>query len=106
MKVEIISCEYDSTAKMEASMTLDNSTKLTDLLRQNEMPTYEQIQAWVKNKHGFVPKTCWIAHCKELNNLPLGRAPNRQGSSRVEPCPPGKRLAIEEAFRQFGMIPK
>ena len=84
-------------------MALDNSTKLTDLLRRNEMATYKQIQAWVKNNYGFVPKTCWIAHCKELNDLPLGRAPNRQGLGRVVPCPSAKRAAIEAAFRHFGM---
>jgi len=85
-------------------MTLDNSTKLTDLLRRNATATYKQIQAWVKSEHRFVPKTCWIAHCKELNGLPLGRAPNRQGLRRVEPCPPAKRHAIEDALRHFGML--
>ena len=30
------------------------------------MTIYAQIQAWVKANHGFVPKSCWIAHMKEL----------------------------------------
>ena len=29
-------------------------------------PKYRQIQDWVKAEYGFTPKTCWIAHCKEL----------------------------------------
>jgi len=62
--------------------------------------TYKEIQQWVKQHFGFVPQTCWIAHCKELIGLPLREAPNRQGAS-VEPCPPEKREAIERAFRHF-----
>ena len=67
------------------------------------MATYQQIQDWVKVKHGVVPKTCWIAHCKELAGLPVRAAPNRQGE-RSEPCPAAKREPIMAAFRHFGMV--
>ena len=56
-------------------------------------PTYIEIQAWVKLKHGWEPKTCWIAHCKELLGL---IPPNKE---RKNPCPPKKREAIFEAIR-------
>jgi hypothetical protein len=69
------------------------------------MATYQEIREWVKNHHGFKPKTCWIAHCKELHGLPLGTAPNRQGEERVEPCPSDKIAAIAQALRHFGMLP-
>ena len=68
------------------------------------MPTYQQIQAWVKKQHGFVPKTCWIAHCKELQGLERRAAPNRRGAVRIHPCPLDKRPAIVAAFRHFGML--
>ena len=68
------------------------------------MATYEQIQDYVRERHGFVPKTCWIAHVKELSGLRVGRAPNRRGAAREVPCPPSKQAAIREAFRHFGMI--
>ena len=69
------------------------------------MATYRQIQDWVKAKHGFVPKTCWIAHCKELAGLPVREAPNRSGEEREEPCPrEAKCDAIMAAFRHFGMV--
>ena len=74
------------------------------LLRVLFMATYREVRDWVKVKHGFVPETCWIAHCKELAGLPLGAAPNRRGEQRVKPCPPAKRDAIMAAFRHFGMI--
>ena len=66
--------------------------------------TYQEIAKWVKQEFGFAPKTCWIAHCKELYSLPLGTAPNRHGEQREEPCPREKRLAIEKAFQHFGML--
>ena len=68
------------------------------------MASYQQIQEWVKANYGWQPKTCWIAHCKEIHGLPLREAPNRQGVGRIVPCPPNKLPAIEAAFRKFGMI--
>ena len=68
------------------------------------MATYAQIQAWVKKEYGWKPKTCWIAHCKELKGLNPERAPNRLGSAREVPCPENKREPIFAAFRYFGMI--
>ena len=67
------------------------------------MATYKEIQNRVRLTHGWVPQTCWIAHCKELEGLPLGRAHNRDGE-RQKPCPVDKRPPILEAFRHFGMI--
>lgn len=66
------------------------------------MATYKQIQDWVQREHGFRPKTCWIAHCKELKGLSLRPAWNR-GSGRQVPCPQEKLPAIFAAFRHFGM---
>lgn len=68
------------------------------------MATYKQIQNWVKQKYGFVPKTCWIADVKEICGLPLRKASNRQGNVRLQPCPTNKVENIKNAFRQFKMI--
>ena len=65
------------------------------------MATYKQIQQWVREQYGWTPKTCWIAHCKELAGLPVKRAPNRQEDSRAVPCPADKQPAIFAAFRHF-----
>ena len=53
------------------------------------MATYKEIRALVRRKHGWVAQTCWIAHCKELKGLPLGRAHNRS-DARQNPCPAGQ----------------
>lgn len=68
------------------------------------MATYKQIQAWVKQQYGFVPKTCWIADVKHQAGLPMRVAYNRQGAERINPCPSGKVEPIRAALHHFGMI--
>lgn len=69
------------------------------------MATYREIQTFVKTKHGFVPKTCWIAHAKEVCGIPVKIAPNRSDSNeRVNPCPDDKLPALREVFKYFGII--
>jgi hypothetical protein len=69
------------------------------------MATYVEIQKFVQRHHGFIPKTGWIAHVKEVHSVPTVRGANRARRDRdLEPCPPEKREAIEEALRHFGMI--
>lgn len=68
------------------------------------MASYNEITAWVSARYGWAPKTCWIAHCKELKGLPVNRAPSRYGENLQEPCPPKKREAIFSAFRHFRML--
>ena len=59
----------------------------------------------VQRHHGFIPKTGWIAHVKEVHGIPTRRGANRACRDRdVEPCPPEKREAIEEALRHFGVL--
>jgi hypothetical protein len=68
------------------------------------MATYIEIQNWVKQKYNFIPKSCWIAHVKELSGLPVHKAPNRKGVERMIPCPLAKVEPIRTAFRHFGMM--
>lgn len=69
------------------------------------MATYKEIQSYVKATNGFVPKTCWIAHMKEVSGIPVRTAYNRLTlNKRKHPCPPSKQKAIYEAFRHFHMI--
>jgi hypothetical protein len=68
------------------------------------MATYDQIQQWVEEKYGFTPKTCWIADMKEECGLPVRLAHNRQGKTRLHPCPKEKKKAIKAAFLHFDMM--
>ena len=65
--------------------------------------TYAEIKECVKRQFGFVPKSSWIAHVKELNGLRVGR--NRPHARvRQVPCPPDKREPIEQSMRRLGVI--
>jgi hypothetical protein len=69
------------------------------------MASYQQIQGRVRDRYGFVPKTCWIAHVMSDYGLTTRRAPNRIDSdARKYPCPPDKCAAIEAALAHFGML--
>jgi hypothetical protein len=69
------------------------------------MATSAEIQKFVQRHHGFIPKTGWIAHVKEVHGVPTVRGAKRARRDRhLEPCPPDKREAIEEALRHFGVI--
>ena len=67
------------------------------------MATYAQIQKRVRADYGRTVKTCWIAHVKELNGLPVKTSPNRM-SPRKHPCPDRVRSMIEDAMQHFGMF--
>ena len=69
------------------------------------MATYEMIRNNVLNRYGRHVNSCWIAHVKELNGLPLRQAWNRPlGSERKHPCPDWARPLIEDSIRRFGML--
>lgn len=68
------------------------------------MATYEQIQKWVKENYGFYPKTCWIAHVKEISGLPVQPSSRHRGKERANPCPPNNVEPIQIALQHFGML--
>lgn len=67
------------------------------------MATYSEIQNYVENMFGYEPKTCWIAHAKEIFDILIKRAHNRFGE-RLHPCPTCKLGHIGAAFDYFRMI--
>ena len=69
-----------------------------------ESATYQDTQKWVQQEFGLKPKTCWIAHCKEIYRLQLIAAPNRQGEEPTYLGSSEKRPAIKKAFQHFGSL--
>jgi hypothetical protein len=70
------------------------------------MPTYREIQDYVKTKYHRSVETCHIAHVKELRGVSMRPAPNRvSNSDRVKPCPADLRPLIEDALRVLGEAP-
>jgi hypothetical protein len=69
------------------------------------MATDTEIKKFVQQHHGFIQKTGWIAHVKEVHGVPTVRGAKRaRRDGSIEPCPPEKRESIEEALRHFGVI--
>ena len=69
------------------------------------MATDAEIRKFVQHRHGFIPKSEWIAHVKEVHGIPTLRGASRARRDRdLQPCPAEKREAIEEALRHFGVI--
>jgi len=69
-----------------------------------ERTVHDAEEPYVRARHGFTPKTGWIAHVKELNGLPLRPTHNRGRSARVIPCPPERQAAVEETLRHFAIL--
>ena len=67
------------------------------------MSSYQEIKNYVLQKYGYRVKSGWIAHAKEVYNVPVKKAPNRKGE-RLWPCPKKKLEVIKEAFEHFDMI--
>ena len=57
------------------------------------MATYAKIQVWVKKEYGWQPKTCWIAHCKELKGLKTEKS--SQPKRRKKTSMPGKQTRVD-----------
>lgn len=72
--------------------------------RNYRAASYAQAVRWVQEHHGFTPKTCWIAHCKELVGLPVRSAWNRRGTRRLFPCPLKFQPAIMKAVQSSGTL--
>lgn len=69
------------------------------------MAMYKDIQEYVKANCGYIPKTCWIAHTKEICGLAPRVAYNRNDiNKRAFPCPVAKQADIIKALKHFGLI--
>ncbi|MFZ1725395.1 MAG: hypothetical protein WBO29_06240 [Albidovulum sp.] len=71
------------------------------------MATYQEIQHWVKENHGFSAQPCWISEVKAAAlGLPHPEQ-NRDGTPRKkqmkQPLTASKRSAILEAFAVLGI---
>lgn len=65
------------------------------------MASYKNIQTFEKQRYGIVAQTCWIAHVKELNGLPLRRTRTSTSMRRGPSGRPGNR-----GFRFAGVAPR
>ena len=63
---------------------------------------YKDIISYVYLKYKYKPKTCWIAHVKEILGIDMKFANNRiDVLKRKNPCPIDKINHIKEAFEEL-----
>lgn len=72
------------------------------------MATYQEISDWITTttyRQIKISHTCWIAHAKEICNIPLRRAWNRpKNGHRKILCPPNVFPYILAAFIRYNML--
>ena len=68
--------------------------------------TYEQIKAYVLEKHGLKVSSLYISQVKRKCGLDVGQNYNlsKKENAKVPQCPPEKEAAIMEALKHFQMI--
>lgn len=55
----------------------EKAPMVDEAIRRFDGRGYAQMQEYVRTKWGFVPKTCWIAHRKEVLGFDVRPAWNR-----------------------------
>lgn len=89
------------TPKIEVTMQPNEESNYTPA----EKATYQEIKAYVKEKHGLNVSTLYIAQVKDKCGLDKERTDDPSGNKyHVPKCPPEKEAAIMDAFRHFGVI--
>lgn len=75
-------------------------------MKKKAIVTYREIQTQTKQRFGFTPKTCWIAHLKSEHGLTRGVSPNRiHPDERKHPCPDHRRAELTSILVALGVIP-
>jgi|GEM_PF-305278 len=103
----VLLADLEETLILAFSTQFDPDAKSMFLMQDEEarMATYKQIQAYIKENFGYIPKTCWIAHMKEICGLnPQVVANRRSDAVRMYPCPPEKQDDLRQAFAHFNLI--
>ena len=88
---------------IEVELNLDE----LDLTSAESKATYDEIKAYVLEKHGLKVSSLYISQVKRKCELDVGQNYNlsKKEDAKVPQCPPKKEAAITEALKHFQMIP-
>lgn len=91
-----------STQHIEVQLNMDE----LDLTAAESKATYEEIKAYVLEKHGLKVSSLYISQVKRKCGLDVGQNYNlsKKEEVKVPQCPPEKETAIMEALKHFQMI--
>ena len=104
-----VSSHVETVCLLESAKNLPHisfTVNMEDLPRPTrKSATYDEIKAYVSEKHGLKVSSLYIAQIKEKHGLKERENYNiGNGKSKELVCPPEKEQAILDAFKHFGMI--
>ena len=87
---------------IEVELNLDE----LDLTTAESKATYDEIKAYVLEKHGLKVSSLYISQVKRKCGLDMGKNYNlsKKEDAKVPQCPPEKEAAITDALTHFEMI--
>lgn len=85
---------------------IDLSMDELDLTAAESKATYDEIKAYVLEKHGLKVSSLYISQVKRKCGLDVGQNYNltKKEDAKVPQCPPEKEAAIMDALKHFQMI--
>ena len=91
---------------VERHIEVDVSMDELDVTAAESKATYDEIKAYVLEKHGLKVSSLYISQVKRKCGLDVGQNYNlsKKEDAKVPQCPPGKEAAIVDALRYFKMI--
>lgn len=94
--------KLQSKEHIEIEVTMDEM----NLTSAESKATYDEIKAYVLEKHGLKVSSLYISQVKRKCGLDVGQNYNlsKKEDAKVPQCPPEKEAAIMDALKHFQMI--
>ena len=98
----VLLSKLNTRQHIEVELNLDE----LDLTSAESKATYDEIKAYVLEKHGLKVSSLYISQVKRKCGLDVGQNYNlsKKEDAKVPQCPPEKKTAIMEALKHFQMI--
>ena len=95
-----------SKLRAKQHIEIDLSMDELDLTAAESKATYDEIKAYVLEKHGLKVSSLYISQVKRKCGLDVGQNYNlsKKEDAKVPQCPPEKEAAIMEALKYFQML--
>ena len=95
-------------SKLQSKEHIEIEVKMDelDLTSAESKATYDEIKAYVLEKHGLKVSSLYISQVKRKCGLDVGQNYNlsKKEDAKVPQCPPEKEAAVMEALKYFQMI--
>ena len=98
----VLLSKLNTKQHIEVELNLDE----LDLTAAESKATYDEIKAYVLEKHGLKVSSLYISQVKRKCGLDVGQNYNlsKKEDTKVPQCPPEKEAAIMDALKHFQMI--